>query len=146
MFVRRGGILAVVCLTALLPACGSGRKPVFPVRGQILGPNQRPALGALVVFHPVNPDPADPVKPLGRVDDKGRFTLTTYQEGDGAPAGEYVITVTWPVPKKTPFDAEGGDQLQGRYANPQRSALRFSVEKVAENEVPVIRLQVPEAE
>ena len=138
---RRVGALAAVGLAVLASSCGAGRKPVFPVRGQVLDAQGKPAAGALVIFHPVQADPKGPLKPVGHADENGRFTLTTYKEGDGAPAGEYVITLTWPRPKKTPFDPEGGDQLQGRYANPDRSNFRFTVENKPDNEVTAIRLQ-----
>jgi hypothetical protein len=131
------GVAAVVCLAS----CSNGRTPVFPVHGQVLDAKQKPAVGALVVFHPVNPEPKEQPKPLGRVDENGRFELTTHVGGDGAPAGTYVITIVWPTPKKSPFDREGGDQLQGRYANPERSQIRFTVEGKSDNEVPTIRLQ-----
>jgi hypothetical protein len=137
----RIGIVTVIGLAMLASSCGNGRKPVFPVHGQVLDAKQKPAVGALVIFHPVNADPKDPLKPLGKVDENGRFTLTTYREGDGAPTGEYVITITWPTPKKTPFDPEGGDQPRGRYANPERSSHRFTVENKPDHEVPTIRLQ-----
>ena len=134
-------VAAVVCLAALASSCSNGRKPVFPVHGQVLDASRKPAVGALVIFHPVNADPKDPLKPLGKVDESGRFALTTYVAGDGAPAGDYTITLTWPTPKKTPFDPEGGDQLQGRYAKPERSTQRFTVESKPDNEVPTIQLQ-----
>src|SRR5262249_36760667 len=120
---------ALGCLAVLASSCGEGRKPVFPVQGRLVDAKDRPAAGALVVFHPAQADPRDPIRPLGRVGEDGRFALTTYKEGDGAPAGEYVITVTWPAPRKTPFEPDPGDQLKGRYANPERSTQRFTVEK-----------------
>jgi hypothetical protein len=138
---RPVGALAVVGLAVLASSCGGGRKPVFPVRGQVLDAKGKPAAGALVIFHPVQPDPKGPPKPVGRADEDGRFALTTYKEGDGAPAGEYVITVTWPRPKKSPFEPEAGDRLQGRYASPDRSNIRFTVENKPDNEVTPIRVQ-----
>jgi hypothetical protein len=120
-------------------SCADGRKPVYPVRGQVLDSKGKPAAGALVVFHPLDTD--DVNKPVAHVDDKGTFTLTTYSEGDGAPAGKYAITLEWPVPRKTPFDKEGPDRLGGRFGNPKTSPLHFTVEPRQDNEVPVIRLQ-----
>jgi hypothetical protein len=137
---RRAGVL-LACLALFLPSCGNRRKPVFTVTGQVLDAKQKPAVGAMVIFHPSPIDPKDTLKPLGFVGDEGKFALTTYDQGDGAPAGDYVITVIWPMPRKTPFDPEGGDQLQGRYANPERSTLKFKVEGKPGNEVPPIRLQ-----
>jgi hypothetical protein len=139
--LRWAGLAAVVCVIGLASSCSNGRKPVFPVHGQVLDAKQKPAVGALVVFHPVDADPKVPLKPLGKVDENGRFTLTTYVNGDGAPIGDYRITITWPTPKKTPFDPEGGDQLRGRYAHPERSLHLFTVENKPDNEVPTIRLQ-----
>jgi hypothetical protein len=140
-FVRRVFATAVLMLAVLASSCAPGRKPVFPVRGQVLDARKKPAAGALVVFHPLRPDPKDAARPVGRVGEDGKFALTTYTEGDGAPVGEYAITITWPAAKKTPFDPEGPDQLSGRYSNPERSSLRFTVEKHAENEVPLIHLE-----
>jgi hypothetical protein len=135
------GAAAVLALVALVPGCGDGRKPVFPVRGQVLDTKEQPAAGAVVIFHPVAADSQDLAKPVGRVGEDGRFRLTTYKDGDGAPAGDYTITIQWPAPKKSPFDKEEPDQLKGRYADPGTSALRFSVQKKSDNEVPAIRLQ-----
>ena len=76
--------------------CGARRVPCHPVKGQVTF-RDRPAAGALVIFHPVDGSapPAIPAKPSGRVGDDGSFTLSTYGEGDGAPAGQYRITVQW---------------------------------------------------
>ncbi|AMV30396.1 hypothetical protein VT84_38745 [Gemmata sp. SH-PL17] len=77
---------------------------------------------------------------IARTDEQGNYALTTYAEGDGAPAGDYIITITWPVPKKTPFEPEGGDQLAGKLAKPERSPHKFTVSKQSDQEVPVITL------
>lgn len=34
--------------------------------------------------------------PLGRTDAAGKFTLTTYYNGDGAPPGDYLVAVSYP--------------------------------------------------
>ena len=133
MFVltRWAAVLAlIVC------SCGGGRTPVYPVRGR-----DKPATGALVVvFHPADgDDPAAP-RPVAQVDDQGAFRLTTYAEGDGAPAGDYAVTILWPAPRKTPLDPEGPDQLKGRYGNPKTAKIRFKVERQPHNEVPVLKL------
>src|SRR5262245_25757066 len=101
--------LSAGCL--LLASCGPGRPPVYPVRGQILDGDNKPAADALVIFHPVNPAPAGAPKPTGRTDERGHFTLTTHDKGDGAPEGEYAVTVEWRLPKKGPFDPAPPDRL-----------------------------------
>jgi hypothetical protein len=131
-------LLAVAALALLGPSCGKGgRKPVFPVEGRVLVGKQ-PAAGALVIFHPVEDD-GDPNKPRARAGEDGTFSLTTYAEGDGAPAGEYVVTVEWPAPRKTPFEPEGRDRLAGRFRDPRVSKIRFAVEQ-GPNRLPPIEL------
>ena len=84
----------------------------------------RPAAGASVAFHPER-DPADPdlPRPRATVRADGSFTLGTYEEGDGAPAGSYVVTVVWAA---GPRD---GDKLSGRYSSPAHPRLRSVVLK-----------------
>src|SRR5262245_33897119 len=140
--VGRGA--AVVLLLGLLApgaGCGSGRRAVHPVRGQVFaGKDKKPATGAMVMFHPVRPDDGPVYKPNGYVDGQGRFTLTTYEEGDGAPAGEYVVTLEWLPPRKSAFAPEGSDRLKGAYRDPKTSNLRFAVQAGVTNEVPAILL------
>src|SRR5262245_50392711 len=129
------GVLALL----LLGGC-SGKPPVYPVRGEVRDSEGKPAKGVLVVFHPVGEaNSSEVVKPVGRVDENGEFHLTTYVEGDGAPAGDYAVTLVWPAPRKTPFDPEGGDQLGGAYAHPDTPKTHFTVEK-RDNQVPIIQL------
>lgn len=127
---------AAAALALLACSCG-GREPVYPVRGKVLDAGGRPAVGALVVFHPVA---AGAARAVARADADGNFALTTYAEGDGAPAGEYVVTIEWPAARKSPFEPEGPDRLQGRLRDSKTSKIRFRVEKNSDNEVPAIRL------
>ena len=132
-----GGLFFVLLATS----CGDGRKVVYPVRGEILDAEDKPATGAVVIFTPVNPDPKDPLRPVGKVDESGHFSLTSYKENDGAWVGEYIVTITWPTPRKTPFEPDLGDQLKGRYATPEHSTIRFTVEKKSVNDLPTIHLK-----
>src|SRR5262245_47814108 len=122
-------VVALACTALLFSACGKGgRKPVYPVHGQVFDAAGKPAAGALVIFYPA--DTMDAAKPVGHVDAKGGFTLTTYVQGDGAPEGEYVATVEWRPVRTNPFDAnrDGADRLQGRFSDPKTSRFRFKIE------------------
>lgn len=119
--------LLVLVLTLLCSACSSGRKPVQQVRGQILV-DGKPAAQAQVLFHPAEGG-NDAPHPTGQTDDEGYFNLTSYVNGDGAPPGDYLVTVTW-------FRVYTGGQevvrynaLPPRYANPKSSQLQASVAK-----------------
>jgi hypothetical protein len=138
--VRVAAALVFVAGVLACAGCGDGRKPVFTVRGKVLTADKKPAVSALVTFHPATADPKDPARPVGRVDEQGEYKLTTYTEHDGAPAGEYTITVVWPAPKKTPFEPEGPDRLGGRLARPDRSPHKVTVESRPDQEAPTIIL------
>ena len=98
--------------------------------------NGKPAVGAFVLFIPAlesanSPDP----RPRATVGDDGSFRLSTYGTEDGAPAGDYLVTVTWPLDGR-----DDEDKLRGRYAEPGRSKLKATV-KEGPTEVPPFRLK-----
>jgi hypothetical protein len=70
------------------------KRPTFPVSGRVTVGGQTVA-GATVTLYTYNPvlerysATAD-----GRTDEAGRFQITTYSSFDGAPAGDYAVTVT----------------------------------------------------
>ena len=133
-------LLAIELL--MLTSCDSesDRVPVFPVRGELFFDGQ-PAEGALVIFHPVAPPEPRTTNPNGRVQADGSFQLTTYESADGAPVGDYVVTVFWPEPPKSPIDhpAMGPDRLGNRYINPETSTMQVTVNE-GENILEPIRL------
>lgn len=135
---RYGRVYAILCVLAALlgSSCASdSRKPLYPVRGKVFFQKARPAAEALVVFHPLN-DP-DPRKnwpegfPRGTVAGDGSFALSTYQTGDGAPAGEYAVTIVWSPKNPDDRERETPDRLEGRYSDPQQSKWRVTVKAEA---------------
>jgi hypothetical protein len=142
---RRSFLVALVAISTITGvACEKTelRTPVFPVRGKVLFRGQVPA-NALVIFHPtVNANPTAP-RPTGRVNANGNFTLTTFAENDGAPAGDYNVTIIWSVQKEGNDDYDDGanmvDLLQGYYSSPKTSGIRRQV-KEGENELEPILL------
>jgi hypothetical protein len=129
--IRQRGFALHGVLGALLvfgiASCGrDDHKPVFPVRGQVFF-QDKPASGALVLFHPVNdPDPQAP-RPRGRVDPDGAFVLSTYAVSDGAPAGDYVVTIDWRQPTIPGRGGGGPSLLPPQYSTPEASPLRATV-------------------
>jgi hypothetical protein len=123
-------------LAFLLTSCGGGGPKLYPVRGKVLFENQ-PAEGGTVVFHPAGGNAKSP-KPGGVVAADGSFTLHTYPHGEGAPAGDYGVVVTW-----FPPDARGQEnpknKLPARYADPAQSELNATV-KPQSNELEPFRL------
>jgi hypothetical protein len=124
---------ALLCLAAA--ACGSneysGRR-LFPVSGRVLV-NGQPASQAVVMLYETNEAPLDAtagvIRPQGWTDSDGRFTLTSspHTMNDGAPAGEYRVTVTWPA-HRSGFGM-GPDKLGGKYAKAESSGLTVRIEE-----------------
>jgi hypothetical protein len=129
-------LLAVLALAGCSKA--SDRMPVYPVHGKVLVKGE-PATEAFVAFHP-DPDNPAPAWIVGQVDAEGNFALSTYVSGDGAPEGEYTVTITWKQRGGPLNEFVGPDRLEGLYADPKTSKLRFRVEKKPVNEVPAYEL------
>jgi hypothetical protein len=144
---RRLAMVATLLVASTFPLLGCSRTsaipgevPVFPLKGQITLDGQ-PTPGAFVTFHPATGEKANAVQPTAWVDKDGSFALTTYRAGDGAPAGEYVVTVHWQQLVGVGDNARLGPNLiPPRYDNPQASDLRFRVAQGA-NELAAIRLR-----
>ncbi len=101
------------------------RKPVHPVHGQVHCEGC-PAPGAVVTFHLVEGKrfvhSGDAM-----VEADGTFTLSTYTANDGAPAGEYAVTVVWWNPLVGEDGRPGPNVLAERYAKPETTPLRVVV-------------------
>jgi hypothetical protein len=136
--LARGPLAAVLFVLALAPGCSkksAPRLPVHPVAGQVTF-NGQPAPGAFVVFHPKDPASGCP-SPNAVADKQGNFSLSTYAAGDGAPVGEYVVTVVWRTMLQNNGEYEPGPNLlPPAVARPTTSKL---VARVAEgtNSVPI---------
>jgi hypothetical protein len=115
--------------------CGGGgadRIPVYKAAGKITFNNQPPS-GAFVVLHPKGAAPqTDVPKPTALVKADGTFEPTTFDSADGAPAGDYVVTIEWRKLVHTGGEwIPGPNVLPARYSNPATSDL---VVRVAEGE------------
>ena len=115
----------------LFGGCGesNNRVAVYPVRGKVIYRGE-PAAGAKVVLYAVEPRDSNTPIPEGEVQEDGAFRLTSYEEGDGAPAGRYKATVVWNEPIPPGMHAESfspRDRLGGRYSDPNRSGLTATV-------------------
>ncbi len=128
--------------------CQPDRLPVYPVTGSVFYQG-RPASDARVIFHPLGgSDQLQRERPMGTVAADGTFRLTTYDRGDGLPAGEYQISVVWrgaATPQDTnnaDFDerneAMPADRLQGRYADPATSGLSVTIHKHLTTVPPIV--------
>jgi hypothetical protein len=127
--------------------CGKGRIPTYPVTGAIVV-DGKPAAGAIIVFVPNSTaeEEGQRERPFAIADAEGQFNLTTFEPGDGAPAGDYKALVQWPAPL-APEAARGGgraavgpDRLKGKYFDLEKSALTATVAEES-NELPPFELK-----
>jgi hypothetical protein len=134
------GRSAAGCLLALLLlGCGGGAESgprIYPVRGTVHYQG-RPAGGVMVVFHRQDVEGSE--RSYGKTLPDGSFKLSTLSAGDGAPLGQYRITLTWPPTEDE--EAPGlTDKLGGRYADPHKSAFLWEV-KPEPNIIPPFELK-----
>jgi hypothetical protein len=108
------------------------RLPVFPVNGHLSVKGQPPS-GAFVVLHPKNGTATAPngevVRPRAVVNPDGSFAFGSYDSSDGAPSGEYSVTVEWRRIVKSPEGSPvlGPNVVPPKYARPESSPLLIRV-------------------
>lgn len=138
---RRWNVLIVVSVLAVCLAgvigCGKGRPGTVRVTG-VVTLDGSPVEGASVTFYP-----AEGGRPAsGTTDAQGKFTLTTFESGDGAPPGNYNVTVIKMAGGKATADeqagsgeealmgaedTEGVSLLPAKYGNVKTSGLSVEV-------------------
>ena len=127
---------AVVLLTVVLASCAKEpvTPPVYPSSGSVTF-QKKPAQKAVVVLRPTAPDAPASVLPRGEVGADGKFRLSTFTADDGAPAGEYAVTITWPETKTDEAgDEVTKDRLKGRFNDPAKCQWKVQI-KEGNNEV-----------
>ena len=121
-------LAAGCCL--LLCSCGQKGPPrdaTFPVAGEV-HVNGSPADKLTVTCHRADAaGEAYPIVSSALTDAEGKFSLATYESGDGLREGEYVLTFAWRDFNVMSNNYTGPDKLNGRFANPEDSATRLTV-------------------
>ena len=131
-------ILAIVCLSA---CGGSDRRRVYPVRGQVLV-DGKGASDALVFLHAIDDTDSRVVRPFAQADKEGKFAVSTYVSGDGAPAGDYHVTIEWrELSGLFKQDVGGPDRLKGAYADAKKAPFQITVGE-RDNELPPFEISI----
>lgn len=116
--MRRTCLVLAAAVLALPAGCGKdgGKVTVAPVSGRILH-GGKPAAGVQVYFLPTSAPtvPEIPGNPHGVTGADGRFTLTTYADGDGAAEGGYQVALFWPNEPQEGEEESTEDRLLGWY-------------------------------
>jgi 3',5'-cyclic AMP phosphodiesterase CpdA len=139
--MRNGGpVIANILLDGVLPenlkrtvtdeegVIVYNRKPTHPASGKVLL-NGSPLVGGYVTFYAT--DPKDAKKAVHTADavtePDGSFALSTYKAFDGAPEGEYKVTVVLREPFFEPSGKLGPNRLPERYATAAATELTATV-------------------
>lgn len=102
---------AVLLAVALAAGCGGERRlDVSVVRGKVLYQGEG-VPKATVIFHPQGAaaDRLGKMRPFAYTDSAGNFQVKTYVEGDGAPPGDYRVSLVAP---SAPPPSGGGTKDQ----------------------------------
>lgn len=134
--MRTPFLLCSMVAVATLSGCGKAKMSVIPVKGELHLKSRdgklTPMSGARLVLNPTENEGKFPAFPTAKVNEDGTFELGTYEQNDGAPPGDYVVTLEWRKTKKPKYDylvkeTQGEDILRGAYSNRQTSPLRVTV-------------------
>ena len=121
--------ILIGCLTLSLCACSSEpefRKETSPVTGEVYV-DSKPATRLSVTLHESNEmDLEFPGIPSAVTKEDGKFAISTFETGDGAPPGEYVATFLWGKMEGLSINTDV-DKLRGRYADPSLSKFKVKV-------------------
>lgn len=134
-----GGLLSI----AAALGCGPSQPPAHPVSGEVLV-NGQAVEGVKVRFFALQPPPEELLVPIprGHSGPDGELHVSTYEGGDGAPAGEYRLTAVWMTERPEGADPEAfatRDRLGGKYADPATSGLVATIEP-GDNRLPPFEL------
>jgi hypothetical protein len=141
--IQHFGVLAAVAMVGT-SGCSNSDKPAYPVEIEVFVQG-KPANGATVVLHPVGTtDPNVPL-PSGKVDAAGTVKLSTFAQDDGAPPGDYTITVEWREERIVTIGSDkvrefSADKLKGKYRKTDAPTTPRATIQKQPNKLPPLQL------
>ena len=85
----RSMALLLLLVVVSLPGCGRGKLPTYAVEGQVrFSDGSTPAFGDIEFYNEENK-----LNARGKINKDGTFTVSTYEENDGAIAGKHKIVI-----------------------------------------------------
>jgi hypothetical protein len=126
LFLGAAGLSGVGC------GAKQAEQPVFRLTGRVTF-ETTPCHGAQIVLRPANTDGWEGPYPNAVANANGEFTISTYKDGDGAPAGEYFAVIIW---KKSSATSAGRDResrdddpslIPEHYSDPQSTLFPVRV-------------------
>jgi len=141
--MRFSNLLTLSILLLLSNGCGSGNsneKQVFEIKGTVMV-DGKPAEQIQIALHDkVGPDNKQPTYPQGYTDASGKIRISTYADGDGAPAGEYNVTFSWQEYNAMSRGFAGPDKLNKKYSDPMTTTTRLTLGAGKPNDMGTVEL------
>lgn len=133
IFRSMGLVAGLSAFLLFLTGCGggSGNPPTAPVSGEV-SYKGKPVTGGHVQFHPQGVEGNPGFSPLGP---NGEFTLTTYENEDGAVIGPHVVTVQVFPQGGNPGEGFSEDEtpIPKKYESVESSDLKVEVTEDGDN-------------
>lgn len=130
---------SIAVIVACLTGCSSQpdwQADAYPTSGTVRI-NGETAINAFVMFHSLGGDvDVRKSEPWGIVGADGVYHVSTYGDQDGAPLGEYAVTVTWPKNMRDPYSS---DRMSNKFASKEKAPLVVTIAP-GRNELPPIEL------
>lgn len=133
-------LLMLAGTVGLLSGCGRQdepyRKQTYRVFGVVTVDGVPPDTPLQISCHDMKGiDAQHPTVSASLTGEGGKFEISTYESGDGVPAGEYVLTFEWKQLNLVTMNFGGPDRLNKRYNDPAKSEVRFKVEEGAKGPI-----------
>ncbi len=132
-----------VCLVCLLVGCAkkyTDEKAVYPITG-VVTVDGVPQEGLQLKLHDdVVSDPSKPTFSSGYSGADGKVSISTYADGDGAPAGTYKVTILWQEFNPLSMSFGGPDKLNRRYADVDKTEIKWTITESKVNDMGTIAL------
>lgn len=122
--------IGALCLSAVAGCGPEGppRKETFRVRGKVSVDGQAPPAPVQIEAQNVaGMDAEMPTISQSETNPDGTFEIATYQQGDGVPAGDYVLTFSCREFNVMSRSYAGPDKLNKRYSDAKKSEVKFTV-------------------
>lgn len=130
----------------LLSACSSkpeDKVTLYPVRGKVTF-DGKPTEGATLTLWALKSDVKLDQAPTAYVKPDGTFVVGTTAAENGAPAGEYEVSILWFPPNARQITQSTGKMpellLPKMYSDPKKSGLKITVREEP-NDLPEFQLQ-----
>ena len=138
-------VMATLGMFVLATAgCGEKKYPnekqVFKIKGFVTV-DGKPVPEIQVGLHDkAGPDNKQPTFPQGFTDANGNIRISTYEEGDGAPAGDYSVTFAWQELNLMSRSYGGPDKLNKKYSDPKNTPFSITLGEGQPNDLGNVEL------